>query len=158
MIKGLLVTTIFLGQVMASAAPIQAMGLKDFKMTSLSSNKTELLYKGETLIVERVGSTHFKLNGKDVIFKNTDTLEAVYDKTQAAYRASGKKSAALDGIFIPRAHATPPPLFMLLFGGLLGGAIGHAAGQRQCEERTGYNGSATTEGAPRYDEPIQVDQ
>ena len=152
MIKAFLATMIFLGQTVSMAAPIQAMDLKDFKMTSLSNNKTELVYKGETLTVERVGSTHFKINGKDVIFKNSDTLEAVYDKTQAAYKAAGKKSAALDAIFLPRAHAAPPLLFTLLFGGMIGGAIGHAAGQRQCER--GTTGTSTT--APGYAEPMDT--
>ncbi len=136
------------------AAPIQAMGLKDFKMTSISNSKTEMIYKGETLTIERVGNTHFKLNGKDVIFTNTDTLESVYDKTQAAYK-SGKRSAALDSIFLPKAHAAPPLLFTLLFGGMIGGAIGHAAGQRQCE-RGGSTGTGSTSGAPSYDEPVSV--
>ena len=153
MIKAILVTILVLSQTVAAAAPIQAMNLKDFKMTSINSKMTELVYKGETLTVERVGSTHFKLNGKDVIFKNTDTLESVYDKTQAAYKAGGKKSAALEEIFIPRAHAVPPPLFLLLFGGMIGGAIGHAAGQRQCEQGESTSGS-TTSGSPAYDEPV----
>ncbi len=151
MIKAILVTTLFLSQTVGMAAPIQAMNLKDFKMTSINSQMTELVYKGETLTVERVGNTHFKLNGKDVIFKNTDTLEAVYDKTQAAYRAGGKKSAALEEIFIPRAHAVPPPLFLLLFGGMIGGAIGHASGQRQCEKEAGGSGTS-----PSYREPLDV--
>ncbi len=158
MIKAILVTMIFLSQTVASAAPIQAMGLKDFTITSINNKMTELVYKGETLTVERVGSTHFKLNGKDVIFKNTDTLESVYDKTQMAYRAGGKKSAALEAIFIPRAHAVPPPLFLLLFGGMIGGAIGQAAGQRQCERE---NGGTTTTTAPAsggaaLDEPVTI--
>ena len=154
MIKAILVTMLTLSQTVAAAAPIQAMNLKDFKMTSINSKMTELVYKGETLTVERVGDTHFKLNGKDVIFKNTDTLESVYDKTQAVYRAGGKKSAALEEIFIPRAHAVPPPLFLLLFGGMIGGAIGHAAGQRQCERGEGSTPTGTTTGAPAYDEPV----
>lgn len=157
MLKVILVSMIsvgiFLGQAVAVAAPIQAMGLKDFKITSISNKMTEVVYKGDTLTVERVGETHFKLNGKDVIFKNTDTLESVYDKTLAAYKSSGKKSASLDDIFVPRAHAVMPPLVGGIFGLILGLGIGTNMGKKQCEQ----DATGTTSGtAPAYDQPVTV--
>lgn len=156
MIKAILVSLIsvgiFLGQAAAVAAPIQEMSLKDFKINSISSKMTELVYKGETITVERVGSTHFKLNGKDVIFKNTDTLESVYDKTQAAYQKSGKRSAALDAILLPRAHAMPG-LIAGAFGLIFGLGIGTNIGKKQCEQ----DATGTTSGtAPAYDQPVTV--
>ncbi len=151
MIKAILVTTIFLSQTVAVAAPIQDMGLKDFKMTSINSKMTEIVYKGETLTVERVGSTHFKLNGKDVIFKNTDTLESVYDKTLSAYKTSGKKSAALEEMLVPRAHAVMPPLIGGIFGLILGLGIGTNMGKKECEREAGSSGTS-----PSYREPLDV--
>lgn len=150
MIKAILVTMLTLSQTVAVAAPIQAMNLKDFKMTSINSKMTELVYKGETLTVERVGNTHFKLNGQEVIFKNTDTLESVYEKTQAAYQKSGKRSAALDAILLPRAHAMPG-LVGGIFGLIFGLGIGTNIGKKQCEQGAAGTTSGT---APAYDQPV----
>jgi hypothetical protein len=155
MLKKFFVTIVFLVQTVASAAPTELMAFKDFKLTSVNEKITELEYKGEKMTIERVGDLHFKFDDKDVIFKKTDTFEAVYAKIDGVYRSTRKKTASLDSLLLPRSHAVVPPLVAGAFALFAGLAIGTSVGKNKCEKQYGTAGS-TGSGAPTYDAPVSV--
>lgn len=112
-----------LGQ-FAQAAQTPLLKLKDLEVSRVSDSKLAVKYAGDTVEIERLDEQKFKLNGKVFNIKSTDTLEQMQQNLERAYKSSKKKSAALDSLFIQKAHAFSG-LFGVLAGGILGLAIGH---------------------------------
>lgn len=100
---------------------------KDLKMSLVSADTMEVVYKNETVKIKRIDNFRLKLNDQNVILDASDDMEKAQQKMERAYKASNKRSATLDELFIPKAHAAPPMLFSMLFGGLLGFGLGRGS-------------------------------
>lgn len=111
----------------ALAANKPMMAFKDLQISAIAADTFEITYKKDKAKIQRLDALRFKLNDQNVILDSSDTVEQIQNKMERAYRFSNKRSAALDEIFIPKAHAAPPMLFSMLFGGLMGFGLGRGS-------------------------------
>lgn len=117
--------------------------LKDLKIHPLSDSKFEMNYKGERFQMERVDVQHFKLNDQMIVVEKSDSFEAIQKKLEKAYKIGNKRTALLDELFIPKAHAFPL-LVLGAFSMLFGGMVGYNMAKSSC----GNGGTSATGATP----------
>ncbi len=153
MLKKVLILIVFSMQSVAFSAPI--VQLKDFTIDAVSAKQMNVTYKGEKVVIEKVNGREFKINGQNFQYLNTDTLEMLETKMKRAYMTSKKKTALMDELFIPRAHAAMATIPWILAG--FTGLFGFAIGKSTCENSNGGSGTAaagTTTTVPVDEAPI----
>lgn len=126
MIKKILVTFFALSTISTSAfAGNPLVQLKDFSIEQQDSTTVLVHYADAVVKIEKVDAQRFKVNGQVVTVSKNQTMAELEKQLQTAYKKSGKKSAALEDLFISKAHAITP-LFAAVAGGLFGFAMGDA--------------------------------
>lgn len=128
MLKAIM-TFIFSLQTVAWAAPIYS--LKDFSVNQINENKIEVVYKKETISLEKIDNQMYLLNGQKLKVTTSDTLDQVHIKLEKAYKDSQrKKVAGLSEMLVPQAHAFP-----LIMAALAGGFFGFAMRDAACRNK-----------------------
>lgn len=135
-------------QAVGSSTP--AFALKDLQLKTLSDVKTELIYKKEKIIFEKINEKQIKMNDQVIIIDSNETFEQLQGKLDAAYRKMNKRSALLDSLFVPKAHAISP-----LLSAIVGAVLGVTLSSGRCKSAGTGNGQGYVAPTPAY-EPANV--
>ncbi len=119
----------------AFGAGTQLLKLKDMEMTMAENGVMTVQYKGETIVIESKGPGKFTIGGQPFQVDPQGTMESVQNSLERTYKASKKRSASLDELFIPKAHALGPMAIAIFMG--MAALIGHAATLEWCRSKFG---------------------
>ncbi len=138
-----LVTLLIVVQPTLSIANPSGMKFKNVSISVTEDDKIQIQQGKDVAVIENLGNQRFKLNGSLFVILPTDTPEVAMDKIKKAHKASLKKNALIESLFIEKANALPPLWFSLLFGGMIGAGIGRATCPSEASQGGNFGAPAT---------------
>ncbi len=139
MLKKILISSLIAMMFASSAMAVPALQMKDVSYNVVNGSTLDVVFKGETVTIEKINSQSFKVNSQVVPYSKNETFEQLMVKVEKAYKGGKKRSAVLDQLFMSEAHAAIPWFIAAVMGGMVGLGIGESTcSSRQAAESPAY--------------------